>query len=33
MGLIFIFLSFIALLFKKRVNDFVVSILSEKFFN
>jgi hypothetical protein len=33
MGLIFVFLSFISLLFKKRVNDFVVSILSEKFFN
>lgn len=32
-GLIFIFLSFIALLFKKRVNDFVVNLLSEKFFN
>ncbi len=32
-GLIFICLSFIALLFKKRVNDFVVNILSEKFFN
>jgi len=32
-GLIFLFLSFIALLLKKRVNDFVVSILSEKFFN
>jgi len=32
-GLIFLFLSFMALLLKKRVNDFVVSILSEKFFN
>ena len=33
MGLIFIFFSFITILFKKRVNDFVVAILSEKFFN
>jgi len=33
MGLIFLCLSFIAILFKKRVNDFVVTILSEKFFN
>ncbi len=33
MGLIFMCFSFIALLFKKRVNDFVVAILSEKFFN
>jgi hypothetical protein len=32
-GLLFMFLSFIALLFKKRINNFVVAILSEKFFN
>lgn len=32
-GLIFMFLSFIALLLKKRIHNFVVAILSEKFFN
>ena len=32
-GLVFIFLSFIAFLFKKRINNFVVDLLSEKFFN
>ena len=33
MGLLFMILSFIALLFKKRIHNFVVAILSEKFFN
>ena len=32
-GLVFIVFSFIAFLFKKRVNNFVVNLLSEKFFN
>lgn len=33
MGAIFVVLSLIALLLKKHINDFVVAILSEKFFN